>query len=74
MAKREKAPEQGLSGADQYMRYTDKDGATHVEHHRVVAGGRFAQSQADEYAKLGGKAKAEPISREQYLAERKPRG
>jgi len=30
-----------LLGVDCYMRYTDKQGNSHVQQHRVVAGGKF---------------------------------
>lgn len=70
MAKEMKAADGGIVGADQYMRYTDKEGKSHVEHHRVIAGGRFAQNQIDA-AKIGGKSKAEVIDEATYRAERK---
>lgn len=68
MAKK-KEPEHGIVGGDQYMRYTDKKGTTWVDHHRVIAGGKFAENQAAEFVKNGGKAEA--ITKEAYDAARK---
>lgn len=51
------------------MRYTDKKGTTWVDHHRVIAGGRFIEATVEAYAKDGGKA--EPISRAEYDAARR---
>jgi hypothetical protein len=61
-----------------YMRHTDTDGATWVREHRVWDGDLFVASQQSAAQELNaavkddGKrlAKAEQITREQYLANR----
>lgn len=53
-----------LTSSDLYMRYTDKEGASHVMHHRVWDGARFVRARQEEHAKEGGRA--ERITRDQY--------
>lgn len=62
-----------LAARDIYMRHTTKDGNSYVFEHRVWDADRFLAAQSDAARQLGGKAKAEQITREQYLAERKAR-
>lgn len=51
---------------DCFVRHTDKDGNTHVQHHRVWNRDRFAQALARAAAQVGGKARAEVITEGQY--------
>lgn len=62
-----------MTPRDIYMRHTGKDGKSYVHEHRVWDAERFIASQQDAAAKEGGKAKAEQITHEQYLAERAPK-
>jgi hypothetical protein len=58
------------SGRDIYMRHTSKEGDTYVQEHRVWDADLFVTSQVDAARKVGGKAAAEQITKEQYLKER----
>ncbi len=58
---------------DVYVRYTDKDGGEHVQEHRVWNRALFLQARARDAVQLGGEARAEQITREQYEQERLPK-
>jgi hypothetical protein len=68
-----------LMGRDVWLRHTGNDGKSYVQAHRVWDPDRFIEAQKkavrDVNAKQdGGKpgvAKVEPITEEQYLAQRK---
>lgn len=52
-----------------YIRYTDKEGKTHVASHFVWDAPRFVDARRAEAKKEGGKASAEQITKEQYESE-----
>lgn len=53
-----------------YVRHTDKDGRSFVEEHRVWNRAIFMQARARDAAKVGGEAKVELLTEEQYRKER----
>ena len=56
---------------DIYVRHIDKDGRSCIQQHRVWDGERFMAARQAEARKEGGKAGAEQLSREQFLAQKK---
>lgn len=60
-----------MNSRDIYMRHTGKDGNSYVQSHRVWDAERFILSQEESAKREGGRAKAEQITEEQYLKEKK---
>ena len=58
-----------LLGVDCFMRYTDKEGRSHVQSHRVIAGGCCVKWATEEAVR--NKGSAEQITQEQYEKARK---
>lgn len=57
-----------MQSSDTHLRHVDKDGKTYVARYRVWDRNRFLRSQLDAAAKE--KGRVEPITAEQYEAER----
>lgn len=60
-----------LVGVDVYVRHTDINGRSHVEHHRAWDRDLFLKSLARAAAGVGGEAKAEALTEEQYQRARR---
>ena len=56
---------------DIYVRHTAKCGSSHVQSHRVWDAERFMQARMEEAKKVGGKAKAEQLTHEEFLSQKK---
>lgn len=56
---------------DIYVKHTGKTGASHIQSHRVWDAERFMAARAAEAQKEGGKASAEQLTQEQFLALKK---
>lgn len=72
MSKKQEAkkPLDTLVTHDMFLKHTDKDGASHVQCHRVWDGERFFAARFDECKRIGGKASVEMVSEAFYRSAR----
>jgi hypothetical protein len=62
-----------MNSLEIYLRSTDKDGRLSITEHQVWDVNLFMEARQAEATKAGGKAAAERITREQYIAAIKPK-